>query len=48
MENQEQNVVIYNTLDGKAKVTLMAKDGNVWMNQKQMARITTSVFTPWI
>ena len=32
MENQEQNVIIYNTLDGKAKVTLMAKDGNVWMN----------------
>ena len=44
MENQEQNVIIYNTLDGKAKVTLMAKDGNVWMNQKQMAELfATSV-----
>ena len=39
MENQEQNVIIYNTLDGKAKVTLMAKDGNVWMNQDQIAEL---------
>lgn len=44
MENQKQNVIIYNTLDGKAKVTLKAKDGNVWMNQKQMAELfATSV-----
>ena len=39
MGNQEQNVIIYNTLDGKAKVTLMAKDGNVWMNQDQIAEL---------
>ncbi|MDR1951551.1 MAG: virulence RhuM family protein [Bacteroidales bacterium] len=35
MENQE--IIIYNTDDGKTSVTLVAKDGNVWMNQQQLA-----------
>lgn len=40
----EQNIIIYNTVDGKAKVTLMAKDGQVWMNQGQLAELfATSV-----
>ncbi|WP_455641952.1 virulence RhuM family protein [Parabacteroides johnsonii] len=40
----EQNIIIYNTVDGKAKVTLMAKDGQVWMNQSQLAELfSTSV-----
>ncbi len=40
----EQNIIIYNTADGKAKVVLMAKDGQVWMNQNQMAELfATSV-----
>ncbi|SHK79255.1 virulence RhuM family protein [Fibrobacter sp. UWEL] len=44
VENAERSIIIYNTLDGKAKVALMAKDGNVWMNQKQMAELfATSV-----
>ncbi|MCQ2317559.1 MAG: hypothetical protein MJZ90_01380 [Bacteroidales bacterium] len=39
-----QNLIIYNTLDGKVSVTMMARDGNVWMNQKQMAELfATSV-----
>lgn len=43
-DKAEQSIIIYNTLDGKAKVALMAKDGNVWMNQKQMAELfATSV-----
>ncbi|MDD2952788.1 MAG: virulence RhuM family protein [Parabacteroides sp.] len=33
----EQNLIIYNTEDGKVKVALMAKDGQVWMNQNQLA-----------
>lgn len=32
-------IVIYNTEDGKANVALMAKDGNVWMNQNQLAEL---------
>lgn len=35
----EQNIIFYNTADGKVKVALMAKDGQVWMNQNQMAEL---------
>ena len=38
MEN-EQNIIIYNTADGKASVALYAKDGLVWMNQNQLAEL---------
>lgn len=37
--DQNQYMIIYNTVDGKAKVTLYAKDGNVWMNQSQIAEL---------
>jgi hypothetical protein len=41
---QEQNIIIYKTADGKASVSLYAKDGNIWMNQNQLAELfTTSV-----
>ena len=33
----EQNLIIYNTEVGKVKVALLAKDGQVWMNQKQLS-----------
>ena len=36
---QEQPIIIYNTPDGKARVTLFAKDGMVWMNQAQLAEL---------
>ena len=39
MENPEQNITIYNTTDGKATVSLYSKDGNVWMNQNQLATL---------
>ncbi len=39
MENKEQNIIIYNTADGKASVSLYAKDGSVWMNQNQLAEL---------
>ncbi|MBE7413408.1 MAG: virulence RhuM family protein [Leptospiraceae bacterium] len=40
----EQNIIIYNTDDGKAKVVLYAKDGSVWMSQNQLAELfATSV-----
>ena len=35
----EQNIIFYNTADGKVKVALMARDGQVWMNQNQMAEL---------
>lgn len=34
-----QNIIIYNTTDGKASVSLYAKDGSVWMNQSQLAEL---------
>ncbi len=41
---EKDNIIIYNTEDGKAKVILYAKDGNVWMSQNQLAELfATSV-----
>jgi len=34
-----QNIIIYNTTDGKANVSLYAKDGNIWMNQNQLSEL---------
>ena len=42
--NAEQNIIIYNTADGKASVSLFAQDGLVWMSQNQIAQLfATSV-----
>lgn len=38
-KKEEPKIIIYNTLDGKASVTLYAKDGVVWMNQNQLAEL---------
>jgi len=35
----QQNIIIYNTADGKASVSLFAKDGSIWMNQNQLAEL---------
>lgn len=32
-------IIIYNTADGKANVTLFARDGSMWMNQNQLAEL---------
>ena len=37
--NKEQNIIIYNTLDGKTSVALFAKDGDIWMNQNQLTEL---------
>ena len=50
MSNNESNIIIYNTIDGKASVVLYAHDGSVWMknainrslwdkNQNQLAEL---------
>ncbi len=50
MANNESNIIIYNTIDGKASVVLYARDGSVWMknainrslwdkNQNQLAEL---------
>lgn len=35
----KQNLIIYKTEDGKASVALYARDGNVWLNQSQLAEL---------
>lgn len=43
-KDAEQNLLIYHTADSKAAVSLYARDGNVWMNQSQLAELfATSV-----
>ncbi len=39
MNSEEQNIIIYNTADGKAAVSLYARDGSAWMSQKQLAEL---------
>lgn len=39
MSGDKKNIIIYNTVDGKASVSLYAKDGMVWMNQSQIAEL---------
>lgn len=38
-QNTQQNIIIYNTPDGNASVSLYAKDGMVWMNQNQLSEL---------
>ena len=35
----QQNIIIYNSSDGSASVALFAKDGQVWMNQAELAAL---------
>ena len=37
--NDQQNIIIYRTADGRASVALYAKDGKIWLNQQQMAEL---------
>lgn len=37
--DEQQNIIIYRTADGRASVVLFAKDGNIWLNQQQMAEL---------
>ncbi|GHT17018.1 DNA-binding protein [Bacteroidia bacterium] len=39
MSTNTQNIIIYNTDDGKASVSLLAKDGQVWLNQQLLAEL---------
>ena len=39
MPEQSSNIIIYNTIDGKASVALYAKDGKIWLNQQQIAEL---------
>lgn len=34
-----KDLIIYNTPDGRTSVALYAKDGNIWLNQSQIAEL---------
>jgi len=36
---EENNIIIYNTDDGKASVSLLTKNGTAWLNQAQLAEL---------
>lgn len=35
----QNNIIIYSTGDGRSNISLLAKDGTVWLNQNQMAEL---------
>ena len=37
--NDQKNIIIYRTTNGRASVALYAKDGKIWLNQQQMAEL---------
>lgn len=39
MAEEENKIILYTTEDGKSQVSLMSRDGRVWLNQKQMAEL---------
>ena len=39
LKNQSSDIIIYNTQDGKTSVSLLTKDGTVWMNLNQLAEL---------
>ena len=39
MGNKSEVIIIYSTADGKANISLLAKDGSVWLNQNQLAEL---------
>ncbi|MBT4838203.1 MAG: hypothetical protein HON94_12750 [Methylococcales bacterium] len=39
MKEEQSSIIIYNTVDGKASVSLLAKDADVWMNQMQLTEL---------
>ena len=42
MIKQKDEIIIYNTEDGKTNVKLYAQDGMIWMNQQQIALLFES------
>ena len=39
LPEEESKIILYTTDDGKAQVSLMSRDGRIWLNQKQMAEL---------
>jgi hypothetical protein len=36
---EKQDLIIYNTVDGKSSVAFFTRDGDAWKNQNQLAAL---------
>ena len=39
MSEEESKMILYTTDDGKSQVSLLSRDGRIWLNQKQIASV---------
>ena len=39
LQKPNQEIIIYSPDDGKTKVALMTRDGNLWLNQNQLVEL---------
>ena len=39
MSEEESRIILYTTDDGKSQVSLMSRDGRIWLNPKQIAEL---------
>ena len=37
--NEQNDIIMYRSKDGKVNVALMTRDGKVWLNQMQIAKL---------
>jgi hypothetical protein len=42
MDSNSEEMIIYTTADGKVNISLLAKDGSVWLSQNQLAELSGS------
>ena len=38
-DNEQNDIIIYRSKDGKVNVALMSRDGKVWLNRMQIAKL---------
>ena len=38
-DNEQNDIIIYRSKDGKVNVALMTREGKVWLNQMQIAKL---------
>ena len=39
MPEEENKIILYTTDNGRSQVSLLSRDGRIWLNQKQMAPV---------
>lgn len=42
-DNEQNDIIIYRSKDGKVNVALMTREGKVWLNQMQIAKLLGSL-----